>query len=314
MIKKIALCMSGALVAGMVITSCGNGDKAAEGTDSLVAKSTSDSVCAFYGNMAGGYIGSELNTYAQETGGGYDKKEFMRGIAAVVGKDNSDAYAAGVSSGLRILQDMRNMQAMGVQVDTKLVLAEVRKALMADSINIGDVHKAQDGYEALMVKIQEAAQQREELRKAGSEEALANIKAGEAAIAKQKAETPGFKTTPSGLGYVITKAGEGDNATIGSRVIIDYVGSHLDGKVFDQNNDVPMQPGSNLIAGFTEAMLQLNKGAEGTFYIPGALAYGANGAPQAGIGPMEMLVFKITVKEIEPMVEPDQAAPVQPAP
>lgn len=314
MIKKLALCMSGAIVAGMVITSCGNGDKANEGPDSLVAKSTSDSVCALYGSMAGGYIGSELNTYAQETGSGYDKKEFMRGMAAAVAGDDSEAYAAGISSGLRVLQDLRNMQAMGVQIDRKLVLEAIRKAMFADSINISNVHSDQDAYEAMMMKIQEAAQQREELRKAGSEEALANIKAGEAAVAKLKAENPDFKVTPSGIGYVITKAGEGDNATIGSRVKADYVGSFLNGKVFDQGTDAMFQPGSNLIAGFTEALLLLNKGAEATFYIPGALAYGANGQPQAGIGPMEMLVFKLTVKDIEPMVDPAQQAAVQPAP
>src|SRR6478736_3436224 len=101
------------------------------------------------------------------------------------------------------------------------------------------------------------------------------------------------KTTPSGLRYIITKAGKGANAGVGKNVKLHYKGYLMDGKVFDSSlesvareNDVfqegrPYEPLSlqvgagQVIQGWEEAMQLMNKGSKMTVYIPSTLGYGA---------------------------------------
>jgi len=99
--------------------------------------------------------------------------------------------------------------------------------------------------------------------------------------------------TPSGLRYIITKAGKGENAKAGQQVKVDYAGYLLDGTCFDSSiesvareNNVynemrkPYQPlevmlgYQQVIAGWDEALALMNKGSKMTVYIPSTLAYG----------------------------------------
>jgi FKBP-type peptidyl-prolyl cis-trans isomerase len=294
------MCMLAAIGAGT--TACGNGAKASEDNDSLVNKATSDSLSQYYGLMAGSYIGSELSYYAKESGEDYSREEFMKGVQAVVGQDQQDAYIAGMNTGMRVLQDIKGMEKQGVQVNRDLLLSELRKLVLADSIDNTKTEEYSRTYQQMMQRVQVAAQAREEAKKAESPEAKANVKAGEAALAK----VAGAKKTQSGLGYVIENPGDGDQVKAGDRVTVKYVGKHLDGSEFDKGDSSVMTPGQNLIPGFSEALELLKKGGKGTFYIPGKLAYGANGVPQAKIGPMEMLIFEIEVLDVNaPAETPD---------
>jgi FKBP-type peptidyl-prolyl cis-trans isomerase FkpA len=99
--------------------------------------------------------------------------------------------------------------------------------------------------------------------------------------------------TPSGLRYVITKAGTGDNAKSGQTVKVNYAGFLLDGTCFDSSiesvareNNVfnearkPYQPlevtlgYQQVIPGWEEALSLMNKGSKMTVFIPSTLAYG----------------------------------------
>ncbi|NJN41813.1 MAG: hypothetical protein HC811_05865 [Flammeovirgaceae bacterium] len=99
--------------------------------------------------------------------------------------------------------------------------------------------------------------------------------------------------TNSGIRYVITKMGTGNNAVQGQTVKINYAGYLLStGKYFDTSIETiarqqgiftegrPYEPyelvaGQNtVIAGWEEALLMMNKGAKMTVYIPSGLAYG----------------------------------------
>jgi FKBP-type peptidyl-prolyl cis-trans isomerase FkpA len=101
------------------------------------------------------------------------------------------------------------------------------------------------------------------------------------------------KQTTSGLRYVISKPGKGENATAGKNVKVDYAGFLLNGKCFDTSNAAlakvnnVFQPGrpyeplslavgqGQVIAGWDEAITLMNKGMKMTVYIPSTLAYGA---------------------------------------
>jgi len=87
------------------------------------------------------------------------------------------------------------------------------------------------------------------------------------------------QTTESGIRYVITQEGEGDNAKSGDQVSVHYNGTLLDGTKFDSSYDRGSPFGFTLgqgrvIMGWDEGIALLNKGAKATLYIPSTLAYG----------------------------------------
>ncbi|MEQ8424545.1 MAG: FKBP-type peptidyl-prolyl cis-trans isomerase [Cyclobacteriaceae bacterium] len=121
--------------------------------------------------------------------------------------------------------------------------------------------------------------------------------------------------TASGLRYQITKPGSGDTAAQGSQVSIHYAGYLMDGTLFDTsiesvakengifNEGRPYEPLSlsagsgQVIRGWEEAILLMNKGSKMRVWIPSTLAYG----PQARGGLIKensILVFDMEMIEI----------------
>ncbi len=96
-----------------------------------------------------------------------------------------------------------------------------------------------------------------------------------------------------------------DTASLNSNMLIVqaliyYTGTLVDGSQFDATepgHPVRLGP-ENVIPGFAEALMLMNKGAHYVFYIPQELAYGMQGPPV--IGPAQTLVFDIDVVELIP--------------
>ncbi len=100
------------------------------------------------------------------------------------------------------------------------------------------------------------------------------------------------------------KAGEGKAASKTSTVSANYFGWTSDGKIFDSSKKdgvtTPVSfPLNQVISGWTEGLSGIKEGSVVKLTIPGAKAYGANGAPQAGIGPNEPLVFIVELKTVK---------------
>ncbi|ADX67469.1 MULTISPECIES: FKBP-type peptidyl-prolyl cis-trans isomerase [Weeksella] len=117
-------------------------------------------------------------------------------------------------------------------------------------------------------------------------------------LIEEKKKSSGAKTTASGLVYVVQKEGSGAKPTANSVVKVKYTGKILEtGKVFDstdKNGGEPVEfPLDAVIPGWKEGLQLMSPGAKYTFYIPAALAYGENGAPQGGIGPNQALEFEV---------------------
>ena len=103
----------------------------------------------------------------------------------------------------------------------------------------------------------------------------------------------------SGLHYVITEKGNGDNAAAGDNVTVHYTGMLLNGEKFDssldRNQPFSFQLGQGMvIRGWDEGITYFNKGASGTLYIPSTLGYGSSGAGGV-IPPNAILIFEIQV-------------------
>ena len=154
-------------------------------------------------------------------------------------------------------------------------------------------------------------------------------KNGEAGKMKSYIESKSLKpvVTPSGLNYVVNKAGAGEKAKVGDTVEVNYTGSFLRGKVFDTiYADVAKKSGTfnamrpyaplkmavglgQSIPGFDEGLMLLPKGTKATLILPSKLAYGEQG--NSGIPPYTPLVFEIEVVKITPGKGAVPAPPVQ---
>lgn len=121
--------------------------------------------------------------------------------------------------------------------------------------------------------------------------------AKEAAEKALEALTEGMSKTDSGLYYSITKEGTGATPPKGSQVSVHYKGTLVDGTVFDssyqRNQPIDFSVGvGQVIPGWDEGIMLLNKGAGARFVIPSHLAYGAQGAGGV-IPPNATLIFEV---------------------
>jgi len=133
-----------------------------------------------------------------------------------------------------------------------------------------------------------------------SEVAEANIAAGVEFLA-ENASKEGVITTDSGLQYTILTAAEGDKPSKSSNVTVHYKGTTLEGEEFDSSysrNAPATFPLNRVIAGWTEGVQLMSKGATYRFFIPSDLAYGAQGAG-GSIGPHATLIFDVELLEIK---------------
>lgn len=104
--------------------------------------------------------------------------------------------------------------------------------------------------------------------------------------------------TKSGLLYVDTKAGTGDEAKSGQNVTVHYTGVlQKTGKKFDssvdRNEPFTFKLGAGeVIKGWDEGVAGMKMGGKRTLYIPAELGYGQRGAGGV-IPPNAMLVFEV---------------------
>lgn len=121
------------------------------------------------------------------------------------------------------------------------------------------------------------------------------------------------KTTPSGLTYVVTRRGEGNQLKPGETVSVHYTGMLGNGMKFDSSldRDQPIEfelGAGRVIKGWDEGVAQLRVGDQATLIIPPQLGYGARGAGGV-IPPDATLIFIIEVVGVKEMTPPPAGAP-----
>jgi len=108
--------------------------------------------------------------------------------------------------------------------------------------------------------------------------------------------------TSSGLYYIETHAGTGEQAKAGLMVSVRYKGYLLDGTVFDQNLDSANPFSFTLgygyvISGWDEGIAKMKVGGTATLIIPSSLAYGYTGT--TGIPAYSTLIFEVELVNVQ---------------
>lgn len=110
-------------------------------------------------------------------------------------------------------------------------------------------------------------------------------------------------TTESGLTYIVTKQGDGEQIKAGQKVIVNYTGLLTNGTLFDsslaRNEPFAFPVGAGMvIKGWDEGLQNLKVGDHATLIIPPEIGYGAGGAGGV-IPPNATLIFIIEVLGVE---------------
>jgi len=113
--------------------------------------------------------------------------------------------------------------------------------------------------------------------------------------------------TDTGLGIVDLKQGDGEEAVVGAKIAVHYVGKLEDGRVFDSSRerDRPFRfvvGDEMVIPGWDEGVVGMQVGGLRRLVIPPHLAYGERG--QGVIPGGAILEFEIELLEVEPPREP----------
>merc|ERR1740117_720561 len=95
----------------------------------------------------------------------------------------------------------------------------------------------------------------------------------------------------------ITTPGSGPNCPTGAKVVMHYTGKLTNGNVFDSSvqrgTPFECQIGvGQVIKGWDQGVIQMNKGSKATFTIPPEMGYGAQGAGGV-IPPNATLIFDV---------------------
>lgn len=186
------------------------------------------------------------------------------------------SYTMGYNIGQKFSQD-------GVEVDVDVLSSALRDALAGKEpkLTIDEMQSAMRAMQDLQMA---------KANKLGE----ANKKAGAEFLA-ENAKKEGVVTTASGLQYKIITEGKGPKPTSSDRVSVHYRGTLIDGTEFDSSygRNKPTQFGvTQVIKGWTEALMMMPEGSKWELYIPGDLAYGPRGAG-AAIGPNSTLIFEV---------------------
>lgn len=289
----------GALAAALVVSagcSKNTGDDTAK-----VDKALSDSISQFYGSTVGSYVLADYMRFGDEHKSDKTKDDIFKGIRLVMGSQPDEATLMGIQIGAQIMGELANLRQQGIEVDNATVLKYFKHAFDADSLDMEKVQEYSRTLNSMIMNVQRQAEEREAAAQAQEPAAVDNVAAGEAYLAEQKARDPEIKTSESGLSYKIINKGDDTKIEDNTMINVNYVGKLTDGTVFDQSPEG--QPATfspaGVIPGFAEGLKMLGNGGKAILYIPGNLAYGPQGVPQAGIGPNQMLIFEIEIAGVK---------------
>ena len=243
-----------------------------------------DSLSAAFGDL----FGAEMNREMQVINPDADMQQVLKGIEYIAAADTSSDFIAGLQMGQQILQLYKDIEEKcGIPFNKNIFNQHLRDGLLSSTVLSEDeLRLLQDRIEPLLDRTMET-----------TPKAISNKRAGEEYMAKLKKDK-NYIFTESGIAYKVIKEGTGDYFTEADVVNILYRGRHLNGEVFDENDDGP-EPFelTSVIPGISEVVQLMKPGGKVTVVIPAEQAYGAQG--DSDIEPNETLIFDIEALGIQ---------------
>ncbi len=196
-----------------------------------------------------------------------------------------ESYAMGV-------EIVRNWKRQGIDLDLDVVMRGMKDVQAGNRLLLSDT----DLRTAMGMFTSELRRKQTEARLMTQQD---NKKKGEEFLAQNKTKE-GVVTLPSGLQYMIIKAGKGEKPTDANTVECNYRGTHIDGTEVESSyrkGGPEAFKVSQVIPGWREALKLMPLGSKWELFIPPELAYGQRGSGQ--IGPNETTIFEIELVAIE---------------
>lgn len=199
---------------------------------------------------------------------------------------DSMSYALGINFGANLDKNLGSIP--GGKYNKEQIIKGFEQSLRGDS----NLLIQQEEADAFFKKYIEKAQKSDVEKEKAEEEKF---------LAENKTKA-GITTTTSGLQYLVEKEGTGVKPAATDTVVVNYVGTTIDGKEFDSSakQGKPAEfPLNRVVPGWTEGIQLMSVGSKYKFFIPSDLAYGAQGIPQAGIKPYSPLIFEVELLEVK---------------
>lgn len=279
-----------AAVAMLAMGSCSKEQTATTGSNPLT-----DTISTTFGQYVGANLAMQCADFTPE-----QKVEFLRALQSTLTTLSGEAAERGTMVGAQMLQTVQQFASHDqIEINRTAMLDGFKEVFNMDSVDYTTVMKYSNDFQTARQSYLEQAQQARAAEAAGSPEAIQNGRIAADYINNLKAQDSSVQTSTSGLVFKIENPGQGEKPNANSTVAVKYTGRHLNGETFDASGDTPATFNLNgVVPGFREGLMQIAKGGKATLYIPGNLAYGPEGMPQAGIGPNEMLVFDVELVDI----------------
>jgi FKBP-type peptidyl-prolyl cis-trans isomerase len=217
------------------------------------------------------------------------------------------SYAIGMNIG-------NGMKAGGVDLDVDAMASAIKDVLAGRTLKLTDT----EAKEAMAAYQQEARVRRESMQREITEK---NHKEGAAFLAENK-KKPGIKTldvkladgTTAEMQYKVITEGTGPTPKSNDMVTINYRGTLIDGKEFDNTakRGAPAKlPVNRVIRGWTEALQMMKTGSKWELYLPSTLGYEDRGF-RPNVEPGATLIFNMELVGTEGAPPPPQQQPAQP--
>lgn len=203
---------------------------------------------------------------------------------------DSFSYAYGIYTGNGTMGSLK--QFMPDEEFPKEKFAKGVNDGLYEKKDVMDPAVAQGFLQSYSMKIQQKMMEKEAAKGA------TNLEDGNKFLETNKTRE-GVVTTASGLQYEVISKGKGISPVATDSVTVHYVGTTIDGKVFDSSVDrgEPVTFKLNqVIPGWTEGLQLMKEGDKYKFYIPSAIAYGERG--KGSIEPNSTLIFEVELLKV----------------
>ncbi|NIO40291.1 MAG: hypothetical protein GTO41_08890, partial [Burkholderiales bacterium] len=148
------------------------------------------------------------------------------------------------------------LRAQGIEFDAKQMIEGMRAAIAGKDPPMTD----EEIRNVMMAFERQIVQKQQSMMKQLAEK---NSREGEAFL-QANAEKPGVVRTESGLQYIVLEEGTGDTPAVTDKVRVRYVGSSIDGQVFDATDAGEAREFAvgAVVRGMTEALTKMKVGSK----------------------------------------------------